>query len=95
MDESKKLLLIFSAEWCLPCRFSQYLWNQMIKEGYPLQIIDGDKNPDLLGKYGVDKYPTFILLENDQVVLTLIGKEDKETLRSLFDESGNVSSSES
>ena len=43
----------------------------------------------------MDKYPTFILLENDQVVLTLIGKEDKETLRSLFDESGDVSSGQS
>lgn len=88
---SNKKLLIFSADWCLPCRFSKYFWNEMIEEGFPVVLIDGDTNEELRNQYGVDKYPTYILLENDKTLAIVIGKQDKEFLKGLFDENCNVS----
>ena len=91
---SNKKLLVFSADWCLPCRFSYFIWRQMAEEGFAIEVIDGDKEVDLRDRLGVDKYPTFILFENNEAQVTLIGKQDKETLIGLFDENRDVSLSE-
>jgi len=81
---SNKKLLIFTADWCLPCRFSNYFWQEMVNEGDPIEIIDGDQNRELLIRHKIDKYPTFILLENDLPIAKVIGKQDKEFLKGLL-----------
>lgn len=91
MNLLNKKLLIFSVDWCIPCVFSQYIWKQLIEEGYPVEIINAQENDDIRQKYDVDKFPTFILLKNDLPISTLIGKQDKETLKELFDEDSHVS----
>ena len=88
---SNKKLLIFAADWCLPCRFSNFFWREMVNEGDPVEIINGDDNHQLLQRYEIDKYPTFILLENDLPIAKVIGKQDKEFLKGLIYENRNVS----
>ncbi len=57
-----KKLLYFSATWCGPCRtMVGPVMDELTTEGYPIQKIDVDSNPDLSQKYGVRNIPTVIL----------------------------------
>lgn len=93
MRFQNKKLLIFSLTSCLPCRFSSHDWKELQDEGYPITIVDCEIEKELVRKFEVKKVPTFILLEENIPTKTLIGKEDKKTIRELFHETGHVSPS--
>ena len=57
-----KKLLYFSAEWCGPCRtVVGPVMEKLIKEGYNVQKIDVDSNPELSQQFGIRNIPTVIL----------------------------------
>lgn len=91
--KNKKILVVFSAAWCGPCK-------QMEKKIYPLPkvkkgladyicvYIDGDKKPNIVGEYKINAYPTFIVLDKDAKELgrVLGGKLDPDAfLKSITD----------
>jgi len=44
--------------------------------------VDSDKNPNLVKKYGVSGYPTFILFKEGKVIAALSGYHEKSQLLS-------------
>jgi thiol-disulfide isomerase/thioredoxin len=57
------VLLDFHAEWCGPCRQVRPAVEQLIRKGYPVKSIDIDKDVRVATKYGVDRVPTFVVID--------------------------------
>ena len=61
-----RTLVIFSAEWCGPCRGMNPLLEKAIEEGHRIFKIDGDAEVDYAAKHGVKAFPTFFVYENGE-----------------------------
>ncbi len=59
------VLLDFHAEWCGPCRQVRPAVEQLIRKGYPVKSIDIDKDARVATRYGVDRVPTFVVIDAD------------------------------
>ena len=56
-------LLDVQAEWCGPCRQMRPAIDQLSKLGYPIKAIDIDQSRDVAQRYGVDRVPTFVVVD--------------------------------
>ena len=65
----KKKLEYYSAEWCGPCKMFKPAIEELINEGYNIDIIDIDKNPSMAQEKRISAVPTLIFAEK--------GKKDK------------------
>lgn len=68
-NKPKPRLIIFSADWCLPCKVArkEMQQNQSLKdilENYNVVIYDFDTSIPSRRKYKINKVPTYII-END------------------------------
>lgn len=76
-EQRRTQWLMFTAEWCGPCQaakadFLPWLetsgWEVSPDEGANVRLVDADQHPDLISRYGIGSYPTFILLRDGQEV---------------------------
>lgn len=63
------VLLDFHTEWCGPCRAMRPAMARLVEAGYPVRSVDGDREKDLVRKYGVTAFPTFIVVDDEGVAL--------------------------
>ena len=56
-----KKLLYFSADWCGPCKQLSPIMDELKSEGYPVQKIDADSNPEICQAFNVKNIPTVVL----------------------------------
>lgn len=56
-------VLSFSAEWCGPCKAMKPRLEKLEAKGYPIQEVDIDTAPLTAKRYGVDRVPTFVLID--------------------------------
>jgi thiol-disulfide isomerase/thioredoxin len=71
-----KKILMFSLDNCYPCELQKPLVKKIAKEKkLQLEIIDKDniKEKELVAKYEVKKFPTILLIENEEIVNTIHG----------------------
>lgn len=76
-------VLKFGAVWCPGCLIMKPLWEEIEKENSWLdsEYFDVDENPDLVKKYGMDTFPTFIFLDNEgKEIERLVGEVPKEKI---------------
>lgn len=80
-ETSKGLKLIeFYTTWCTYCR------NQRIElEGFKesdmwIGLVDGDECPNLVQKFGINGFPTFILLKDGEKIAQFVGFHEKSQL---------------
>lgn len=69
LSESKPTLIEFYATWCSHCQRMMPIVDELRKViGDKANIIqiDGDKNPELMDKYGVKTYPTWFIFKDGQ-----------------------------
>ncbi len=80
-------LLCFQAEWSSPCQEMTPRLNLLSKKGYPIQIIDIDKNRFMAQRYNVTAVPAFILVNGsgDQFARTE-GAKAADDLAQFFNE---------
>ncbi len=73
-------LVEFYAPWCLYCRNQRIELIEFEESDIWIGIVDGDESPNLIQKYGIDGYPTFVLLKDGQEVTRFDGFHDKSKL---------------
>jgi thiol-disulfide isomerase/thioredoxin len=66
MSKKPAKLIIFSANWCLPCKVARKEMQQNVKlrrivESYDMIIYDFDADKDAKKKYNISKVPTYII----------------------------------
>lgn len=71
LESSEKLILLFGSPKCHNClKLLDQIHQNSSK--YEILYIDGDKFSEYADIYNVEYYPTIVLLNNTQVVATLI-----------------------
>lgn len=72
-------VLYFTASWCGPCKKIYPLVNEIIKkltnQLFKFYIIDVDNNEKLSDKFKVNSVPTFILVNNEDIIDSFSGND--------------------
>tara|TARA_B100000085_G_scaffold234952_1_gene222997 strand:- start:84 stop:470 length:387 start_codon:yes stop_codon:yes gene_type:complete len=85
----KTKLVLFSANWCLPCKMI-HKWmaqdkviKQLISE-YDLEHYDFDLDKSMRAKYNVNKIPTLIVIKDEEEKARKVGIGSGKTGLELF-----------
>ena len=73
----------FSATWCGPCRQMAPIVEKLSRENLPIVKIDGEQRPELMSRYSVDAYPTFLLIVDGREVERRVGPMSESELRAM------------
>jgi thiol-disulfide isomerase/thioredoxin len=68
ISKTKKVVVMIGASWCGPCKLKKPSFLQL-KDKYidiHMEFIDGDDEPEFKQEHLVQKYPTFIKLQNTE-----------------------------
>jgi len=59
--KEKPTIVAFTASWCAACHADEPRLQLLERQGYTIQRIDSDINPDLVRRYGVTELPSYFL----------------------------------
>ncbi|WP_459554778.1 trypsin-like peptidase domain-containing protein [Lacunimicrobium album] len=77
---SKSGLLYFTTPGCHYCNVVAPSVGELQRAGYPVIKIDGSQKPEVASHYGIDGYPTFVLVVNGKEVERAVGAQSKDKL---------------
>ena len=88
-------ILYFHSKSCIPCQRIPAELERLKKVGWSVAVwgesktafimtVDGDRHPDMVQKYHVTAYPSFVLLVDDKAVDGLVGVQTAEQIAGLF-----------
>jgi thioredoxin-like negative regulator of GroEL len=75
-----KHVFYFTADWCGPCKKVRPVVEDMIREGFHIQVIDVDIEKELVKNFEITSVPTFILFENEKQLDRISGAQTKNSL---------------
>ena len=78
----KKTFVFFKMNGCQHCENMQEEWNKFIannRSGVPTMELEGPSNPKLAEKYGVQGYPTLLMVDAKGVVANFEGERKAES----------------
>ena len=88
IGESSTALLEFRADWCMPCRASLPILEELAKNNPDVPVfavdVEGDGIEEVLAKYRVRSLPTFIKLKNGNEIGRSVGATPKAVLLELM-----------
>jgi len=70
----------FSAAWCGPCKAYKPVIEKLKEAGYPIDMIDIDKDPIVAESYRIMSVPTIKITKDNKVVETMIGVQSADVL---------------
>ena len=79
----KTEILFFSAPWCGPCRQMKSILNESIQNELNIRIVDISQDMEIAAKYQVMNVPTFVKIQNGEVVSRKIGSVTIDSLKLL------------
>lgn len=91
VEESKGIVLVdFFAEWCGPCKAMAPIMEELVeefkdKEGIKIGKLNIDENEATSQKFNIMSIPTLILFKDGKAIKTLVGMQDKNTLKELLE----------
>jgi len=83
-----KSLALFKAEWCGHCRMFKNTWEDLKNENKAnINFItyDSELNKKEIKKYGIQGFPTLILLNNDKAI-EYVGPRNKEAIEEFINQ---------
>lgn len=78
--ESGLKLIEFYATWCTYCTKQRIELQELEDSDIRIGIVDGDESPNIIGRYKIDGYPTFILFKNGEKIAQFSGLHKKSEL---------------
>ncbi|MEM6328887.1 MAG: trypsin-like peptidase domain-containing protein [Planctomycetota bacterium] len=87
-DAQQAVLLDFWLPTCGPCRQMDPIVDRLKAEGFPVRRVDGSRERDLAQRFGVDRYPTFVLVSGGREVRRVVGKLGYTQMRQLLASAG-------
>ncbi|HED38651.1 MAG TPA: thioredoxin [Ignavibacteria bacterium] len=90
VEESKGVVLVdFFAEWCGPCKVMWPIIEELAeeykdKEAVKIGKLNIDESQAIAQKFNVMSIPTLILFKDGKLAETLVGMQDKESLKELI-----------
>jgi thiol-disulfide isomerase/thioredoxin len=92
-------VLFFSASWCAPCqKIKREVFPWLAASGWKIgeaddchvQIIDADKSPDVVQRFGIDSLPAFVAVDRAGRELRRSAFVDKWTIPQLLNGAGKA-----
>lgn len=87
--EKGPVLVDFFAPWCGPCQMQGPIIDSLAKEleGQDLKIgkLNVDENPEVAQKYGIMSIPTLMIFKNGELVETMMGLQNPDSLKQKLD----------
>lgn len=78
---AETVLMDFGSTWCGPCATMSPTVDQLASEGYKIERIDIDRQPDIARQYGVSSIPCFVVVEQGREVDRIVGVTTRERLK--------------
>tara|TARA_B100001094_G_C17406376_1_gene428060 strand:- start:36 stop:416 length:381 start_codon:yes stop_codon:yes gene_type:complete len=90
MNKKPAKLIIFTADWCGPCKAAKKAMQQDINlkrmlDSYEVVRYDFDLAMPMRRKYNVKKVPTFIIVTEDEEVKRQVGFSSIDKLKNFLD----------
>tara|TARA_Y100000768_G_C23589304_1_gene500811 strand:+ start:231 stop:611 length:381 start_codon:yes stop_codon:yes gene_type:complete len=90
MSKKPAKLLIFSADWCGPCKAAKKAMKENVNlkrviESYEIIEYDFDVAIPMRRKYNVNKVPTFIVVADGQEIRRQVGFSSTEKFKNFLD----------
>ncbi len=73
-------LLVFTAPWCGFCNKQKPVLEELAKNNIWIGEVDGDENLELVTKYSIQAFPSFVLLKDGNIINQFRGLRSKEEL---------------
>lgn len=77
IDDVKQGILVFSAEWCGPCKMMSPIFEQLENNPELSTIsflkVDISASPDIARDFGVNSVPTILFIKDGKVVSSTTG----------------------
>jgi len=86
----ERVLLQFTSPTCGPCRQMRPAIQQLAGNGFPVRMVDVSREPQTAAQYGVDAWPTSILLVDDVEQTRNVGPMTYQQLVQFVDTPSNV-----
>jgi thioredoxin 1 len=80
-DCKKNYLLLFTADWCLPCKRLYPTIEKLRKDGYIVYVLDADKYVEAKEEFEVKSLPTLVVMNDGKEVKRFVGVTGGDTLR--------------
>lgn len=83
LGESKPVLVVFWASWCVPCQnYGKVIENNIdeLDKHFKVVKINVDEEQDLAFEYNVSSIPTSLIIKNGNVTQILLGVQDPKKL---------------
>jgi thioredoxin 1 len=75
-QNEKPVLLQFWASWCVPCMLMKRTVakaSESLVETVSVGLVNIDNEPELVAKFGVQGTPSFLVLQQGEVIETFVG----------------------
>jgi len=82
---SDKVLLIFGAKWCAPCKLIQASVDKLDESTLPCKLVhvDIETNQELVNKYNITNIPTIVYLKDGKYVKSIVANIQNTVIRCL------------
>lgn len=85
----EKTLVLFSAEWCGPCKVlkpNMEVVEDELKDSYNFIKADISENEENTKRFGIKNIPTCILIQEDKEIARFSGVKNTEQIKKFLEE---------
>ena len=85
-QDNQKKIIIFSAQWCSPCRMFKPVLEKISKElEIPFYMVNVDESQDLAAELNIRSVPTTFLYNSAGISTLIQGVKSEAEIKTLLD----------